>query len=853
MPSIPARSAGRPPGVRVDSALLKRYRERAGLTRDALSEIVGATARTLARAESEGLIGLPLLKQICQVLRLPVLAVLRQDPETIRASLRASGFGPGLPPELIGRDGELTALKALLDPGGHPNASVIVVLEGPIGVGKTSLAQRLSHDLAARFEDGVVWVRGDFGDVRLTQFEIARALGFDSQLPPMGTTSTGRDWRQSFGVHFWTPRRLLVLDDVTDQAQVRAFVPDEQRVTILATTRFRHIADAVATHPLTVAALSDESVVELLSVGLDRNVLEGDRSSLGRLLALIGGMPGVAHFAHAALRRERLTTPASLLERFDVAAARPARDRLQEGLLHYYDSLERQLSATAWGLFVALGSFGSEPTPLSWGAAAAGVSPDWAQAAASELLDANIVNLYQAPDDAEPEPWLRLATHPATAARGLLGARWDTARTRVALHLLAELRFARARSVPDLVRYVRRHQSLLREIRRGLVEGLGPPLDLAAITDPLAVDAPAIDPERADLLIDLIGAISPLLFDHSVADSGEWLAFGLAAARSTSDLTRRGRVYEFCGWWRAINVQFVPQPRFRDAACDAFRRAGRPDACMAVHLELTIIELVIGPTTEAALRLARLQPDIDAFSSAEVRHAGVLCSHTRTVFMLSDAEPAREAAALSRRAWEEERVAPDPDLHLLAVLRANEQAFLRVAGDPNQRALARAVEDLCALQPEPWLKAALLAHAACLGAPIGHTSSAEALTDARRTLFENTRDCPPEYAPRLLWFVATCGLYELERRATGGRGLMVRGGLAGHGAPSIGTSSPLLELCGSDLVLMLSTEATGALLDLEYIDLALELADHVTSGRVVSPALRGLRELLAAEAATVAR
>lgn len=853
MASVQARSAGRPPGVRVDSALLKRHRERAGLTRDTLSEIVGATTRTLVRAENEGIIGLPLLKQICQVLRLPVLAVLRQEPAAIRASLRASGFGPGLPPELIGRDAELASLEALLDPEGHPDASVVVVLEGPIGVGKTSLAQRLAQDLAARFEDGAVWVRGDFGDVRLTQFEIARALGFDSQLPPMGTTPTGRDWRQSFGAHFWTSRRLLVLDDVTDQAQVRAFVPNEQRVTILATTRFRHIADEVGTHPLTVAALSDESVVELLCVGLDRRALERDGPSLGRLLALIGGMPGVAHFARAALRRERLTTPASLLERFDVGAARPTRDRLQESLLHYYDSLESQLSATAWGLFVALGSFGSEPAPLSWGAAAAGVSPDWVQAAASELLDANIVNLYQAPDDAEPEPWLRLATHPATAARALLGARWNAARTRIALHLLAELRRARARSMPDLVRYVRRHQSLVREIRRGLAEGLGQPFDLTAITDPLAAVSPAIDPERADLLLDLIGAISPLLFDHSVAGSGEWLALGLAAARSTSDLTRRGRIYEFCGWWRAINVQFAPQPRFREAACDAFRRAGRPDACMAVHLQLTSLELVSGPPTEAGLRFARLQPDIDAFSSAEVRHAGVLCSLARTVFMVSDAaEAARAAAALSRRGWEEERVAPDPDLHLLAVLRANEEAFLRVAGDPNRRALARAVEDLSALQPEPWLRAALLAHAACLDAPIGRSSSAEALTDARRMLIESTRECPPEHAPRLLWFVATCGLYELERRATGGRGPMVRGGLAGHGAPSIGTSSPLLELCGSDLVLMLSTEATGALLDREHIDLALELADHVTNGRVVSPALRALREMLAAEVATFA-
>jgi len=72
----------------------------------------------------------------------------------------------------------------------------VLVLEGPIGVGKTSLAQQLAHDLADHFEDGIIWARADFADPRLVKLDIARALGFDTQLPEFGPGSTGRQANQ---------------------------------------------------------------------------------------------------------------------------------------------------------------------------------------------------------------------------------------------------------------------------------------------------------------------------------------------------------------------------------------------------------------------------------------------------------------------------------------------------------------------------------------------------------------------------------------------------------------------------------------------------------------------------------
>lgn len=832
--------SGRPPSVQVHGAVVRDYRERAGLQREALSDLLGVTTRTLQRVENEGQVGMSLLRQLCDVLRMPLVAVLRQDAEEVRRSLRAFGFAPGQPPALVGRRRAVAELADRLTAGPR----LVLGIIGPIGVGKTSLAQQIAQDLAAYFDGGVVWVHGQLGEVRATQIDIARALRFDAHLPPL-TTRAGRDWGQAFTSHLWTARRLLVLDDVVATETVEAFLGDRpEGLCVLFTTRFRHVVEETHAVGFELKGLVREDIAEIISSGLDPAQV-ADREGFERVLDLVEGRPGLANLIHTALRRERLSTASSWLARFERGLGRG--DRLIESALGFYDGLSSQISPGAWRLFEVLGLFRSEPVPVSWLAAAEGLTPDDARAALSELLDAQVVSLDQAGDEASPEPWLRLATHAAVAARARLGPRLDQALAQTTAHAIAAALAARADSPPAMVRHVRRHRALYTLLRDELAQGLGTPPDLAHLTGPDPGATPRISPQRAELLVDLVASIAPALFDHTITHSGDWFGLALLAAPSLEDPRRRGLTFLQCGWWRIINVAMVGQSGWDAAARHEFERCDDAIGLASLHALLTMIYICVGGV-DAAPSLLAAADALDRFAPPGVPRAALYVSLARSVMgSLPSERPAQAAAALCERALADLDASPPSPL-CRAVATMNLETYRRLDGADNAPALRDTIIALRTQLWEPWLCAALVAHAVVLGAPLAGESAEEALRRARGELWECTRTCPEEWAPRLLWFVATCGLYELTRRAAGDQFPMVRGGVAGHGVPSCKGLQPILPLCGNDLLVMLSTEATGALLDLPYIDLALDLAAHVTDGRLVSPALRQLRDGLAQSA-----
>src|SRR5688572_22205796 len=83
---------------------------------------------------------------------------------------------PLLPPAVVGRDGDLAALRQRLLEPGRP----LCALHGWPGVGKTTLAALLARDaaLAARYPEGVLWA--SLGTARDAFYALklwARALG----------------------------------------------------------------------------------------------------------------------------------------------------------------------------------------------------------------------------------------------------------------------------------------------------------------------------------------------------------------------------------------------------------------------------------------------------------------------------------------------------------------------------------------------------------------------------------------------------------------------------------------------------------------------------------------------------
>src|SRR5262249_51860445 len=130
---------------------------------------------------------------------------------------------------------ELTRLDGLLDTGGP----VIVAVSGTAGVGKTALAVRWSHRVAARYPDGQLYVdlRGYGPEAPTEPAEVLaaflRALGVDALDVPYDPADGGATSRSLLA-----SRTMLVLLDNAPSADVaRPLLPGSPSCLVVVTSR----------------------------------------------------------------------------------------------------------------------------------------------------------------------------------------------------------------------------------------------------------------------------------------------------------------------------------------------------------------------------------------------------------------------------------------------------------------------------------------------------------------------------------------------------------------------------------------------------------------------------------------
>lgn len=150
---------------------IKRLRAARDLTQERLAEEAACAVQTVrafengARRPSR-----EMAERLADILQVPAaerqhfieLARSRADehqtsstPPTIPSAPATPRFRPALPlTTLIGRHAEVTQLTQLLT----DDATRLVTLVGPGGVGKSRLAGQLAHDLADHFDHGALWI-----------------------------------------------------------------------------------------------------------------------------------------------------------------------------------------------------------------------------------------------------------------------------------------------------------------------------------------------------------------------------------------------------------------------------------------------------------------------------------------------------------------------------------------------------------------------------------------------------------------------------------------------------------------------------------------------------------------------
>lgn len=195
-----------------------------------------------------------------------------------------------------GRRAQLDNAVALLPDRGQPRTSVIGLISGMAGAGKTTLAVHWAHRIAHRFPDGSLYVnlRGyDPSGSRMAPGEAIEsflvALGVAQQAVPEELEARAALYRGVLAGR----RVLIVLDNAADSEQVTPLLPAAPGCLVIVTSRSR-LSGLVArhgAHPLALAPLSAEESLELLARRLGDARVDAEPEAARAIVGLCAGLP----------------------------------------------------------------------------------------------------------------------------------------------------------------------------------------------------------------------------------------------------------------------------------------------------------------------------------------------------------------------------------------------------------------------------------------------------------------------------------------------------------------------------------------------------------------------------------
>ncbi|MFD7904210.1 ATP-binding protein [Kitasatospora sp. NPDC059747] len=245
------------------------------------------------------------------------------------AAVRAPAQLPADLPDFTSRTAALDAVRHALGRDGTAGRTPVLVVTGPGGIGKTSLAVHAAHAHRDRYPDGQLFasLRGaDQAPVPAAEVaaRLLRALGVSpTDVPP------ALDERAALYRSLLTGRRvLIVLDDVLDGAQIRPVLPASSGCAVLLTSRSR-LPELDCVERIELAAFTDTEARDLLGRIADPAVLSSEPDATTELLAHCAGLPLALRITGSRLVTEPGRTVRMLAER--LADARGRLDELRVG------------------------------------------------------------------------------------------------------------------------------------------------------------------------------------------------------------------------------------------------------------------------------------------------------------------------------------------------------------------------------------------------------------------------------------------------------------------------------------------------------------------------------------------
>ncbi|GHJ17379.1 ATP-binding protein [Micromonospora sp. AKA38] len=392
-------------------AVLRAFRLERGLTQEELAEAAGSSVRGIREME-RGRVRNPQRRTV--VLLADALRLAGADRDRFVALARAErqssdrpvgpddhpavavpGELPAPLPDLAGRAEILDRLATLAADvaAGRPDTASVVVVHGPPGIGKTSLAVAAGQRLGPAFAGGQLFVDLRGGppagpvDPAEALAGLLRSLGVPDSRVPVSPAERGGLFR--------TLSRdrplLLVLDDAADEAQVRPLLPAGHRCLVLVTCR----------RPLTGLAGAVRQPLDLLSpvagrllltaiVGADR--IAAEPAAADQLVKLCGRLPLALRIAGNRLASRPEWTVGRLVDLLHDQRRRLT--VLTAGDLDVRSAFEvsyRQLDPMTARVFRRASLIPGADFAAALVAAVAGTDEETASAALEELVEAGVL------------------------------------------------------------------------------------------------------------------------------------------------------------------------------------------------------------------------------------------------------------------------------------------------------------------------------------------------------------------------------------------------------------------------------------------------------------------------------
>ncbi|GAA1027119.1 BTAD domain-containing putative transcriptional regulator [Virgisporangium ochraceum] len=200
-----------------------------------------------------------------------------------------------LPADIRGFVGRGAALDAMDEVLGDATPAVTVI-DGPAGVGKTTLAVHWAHRVADRFPDGQLYanLRGfDPGGVPRSPTEVLRGFLGAMRVPPHRIPSEVDAQAALYRSLLSGRRVLVVLDNARDADQVRPLLPGSPGTLVVVTGRHR-LTSLIAldgAHPVVLDVLSTVDARHLLNGRLGARRVDVDPAATDEVIDRCAALP----------------------------------------------------------------------------------------------------------------------------------------------------------------------------------------------------------------------------------------------------------------------------------------------------------------------------------------------------------------------------------------------------------------------------------------------------------------------------------------------------------------------------------------------------------------------------------